>query len=228
MSRRSFILTAASAALPASLLLISPARGQSDDKPYTGFMLPERFQHVAGKPIQVTLFFSYRCDPCWNLEPTFYEWVKSNPDVMAGKMHVGWNAPLQVLQRLYMAMGQMVARGDMTVAEHQALHEKIFSAIQKDAPSKRLDQEEILLPWLAQQGLGNIKLEQLKEIFADSETFLMARGPNELMENYGIMSVPSMIIIGKRFYVTTAQMAGGNANMLKAADEVIGLVRKGE
>ncbi|MDR2155666.1 MAG: thiol:disulfide interchange protein DsbA/DsbL [Burkholderiaceae bacterium] len=207
MKRRQFALTAA--CLPTLLAL--PALAQSG-KGYLELKRPAPIDAPAGQ-IEVIEFFSYGCSHCMNFEPIFENWKKNAPkDVAVHRAHISFQSSFEPLQRIYYALEAL--------DKIDAVHGKVFDALQTQR--KRLDTLDVLLPWIAEQGLDRAKFEQAYKSFGVSNKM---RRAVQLQEAYAVEGTPALGIAG-RFY-TDGSMAGGFERMLKIADDLIAQSRKG-
>ncbi|MCL1961636.1 MAG: thiol:disulfide interchange protein DsbA/DsbL [Desulfovibrionaceae bacterium] len=207
MKRREFTLGAAAL----SGLLALPIRAQSG-KGYVELRQRVQSEAPAGQ-IEVIEFFSYGCSHCRDFEPIFSNWKKSVPkDVLVHQVHVGFNKSFEPLQRLFYALEAL--------DQVDAVQTKVYSALQADG--KRLDKPEVLLPWIAEQGLDRAKFEEAYKSFGVATKVLRAV---QLQEAYGVEGTPALGIAG-RFY-TDGAMAGGFDAMLKLADQLTAQARKG-
>lgn len=107
--------------------------------------------------IEVVQFFSYGCSHCKNFDPVFEAWRKTAAkDVSVRLVHVGFNKNFEPLQRIYYALESL--------GQAQALNGKVFKAFQDE--KKRLDQPEVLFPWVAEQGVDRAKFEAAYQSFS--------------------------------------------------------------
>jgi len=212
MKRRTFVLTAATAALPASLLTALPVQAQ-DDKGYKE-LKPSVPVDVPAGQIEVIEFFSYGCSHCKDFEPIFEAWTKTVPkDVVVRHVHVGWDKQLEPLQRLYYALE--------TLGKVDALQAKVYAALQTER--KSLDQPDVLFPWIAQQGVDRAKFEQAYKSFGVANQVQRAISAQNA---YQIEGTPGMGIGGR--FSTDSGMARGFDGMLKLTDTLIDRIRKGK
>lgn len=210
MKRRQFALGAA-AALPAlSSLLALPAHAQSAQ----GYVTLKDPAPVDTKPPQVEVieFFSYGCSHCKNFEPVFTAWKKAAPqDVVVRMVHVGFNKSFEPLQRIYYALESM--------GEVDKVHAKVFDALQTQR--KRLNQPEVLFPWIAEQGVDRAKFEAAYKSFGVASKLQRA---NQLQEAYRVEGTPALGIAGR--YYTDGSMAGGFERMIQIANTLVAQERK--
>ena len=209
MNRREFAFGATALAVPGLLAL--PAHAQSG----TGYnTLKERapVDAPAGK-IEVVEFFSYGCSHCKNFEPIFTAWKKAAPaDVVVRREHVGFQSSFEPLQRIYYALEAM------GLAD-QPVHMKVFQALQ--AERKRLDKPDVLLPWIAEQGVDRAKFEATYKSFGVANKL---RRAVQLQEAYHVEGTPALGIAGR--YYTDGSMAGGFERMIQIANNLIAQERK--
>ena len=201
MNRREFAFGATALAVPGLLAL--PAHAQSG----TGYnTLKERapLDAPAGK-IEVVEFFSYGCSHCKNFEPVFEAWKKAAPkDVAVRREHVGFQSSFEPLQRIYYALEAM------GLAD-QPVHMKVFQALQ--AERKRLDKPDVLLPWIAEQGVDRAKFEATYKSFGVANKL---RRAVQLQEAYHVEGTPALGIAGR--YYTDGSRAGGFERMIQIAN----------
>jgi len=209
MKRRQFALGAAAVALPG--LLAWPALAQSG-KGYIELQQRAPVEAPAGQ-IEVLEFFSYGCPHCRDFEPILGQWKRTLPkDVTLRQVHVGFNKAFEPLQRLFYALE--------TLGKVDALQARIYTALQTE--NKRLDKPEVLLPWIAGQGVDRAKFEEAYNSFGVATK---VRRAMLLQEAYAVEGTPALGIAG-RFY-TDGAMAQGFDGMIKLADQLIAQVRKG-
>ena len=208
MNRRQFTLGAA-VALPGMLAL--PAWAQSGPG-YATLKDRAPVDAPAGQ-IEVIEFFSYGCSHCKNFEPVFEAWKKAAAkDVAVRREHVGFQSSFEPLQRIYYALEAM------GLAD-QPVHMKVFQALQ--AERKRLDKPDVLLPWIAEQGVDRAKFEATYKSFGVANKL---RRAVQLQEAYHVEGTPALDIAGR--YYTDGSMAGGFERMIQIANNLIAQERK--
>lgn len=209
MKRREFALGSALVVLPGMLAL--PAWAQSG-KGYAELKERAPVEAPAGQ-VEVVEFFSYGCSHCKNFEPMFSAWKKSAPkDVAVRMVHVGFQSSFEPLQRIYYALEAM------GLAD-QPVHMKVFQALQ--AERKRLDKPDVLLPWIAEQGVDRAKFEATYKSFGVANKL---RRAVQLQEAYHVEGTPALGIAGR--YYTDGSMAGGFERMIQIANNLIAQERK--
>ena len=208
MNRREFTLGATIAGLPGLLAL--PAQAQSGPG-YTELKTRAPVDAPAGQ-IEVVEFFSYGCSHCKNFEPMFSAWKKAAPkDVVVRRIHVGFQPSFEPLQRIFYALEAM--------GQVDAVHAKVFDALQ--TKRIRLDQPQVLFPWIAEQGLDRAKFEAAYRSFGVASQLRRAA---QLQEAYAVEGTPALGIAGR--YYTDGSMAGGFDNMLRLTNTLVEQARK--
>ena len=162
--------------------------------------------------IEVVQFFSYGCSHCKNFDPVFEAWRKTAAkDVSVRLVHVGFNKNFEPLQRIYYALESL--------GQAQALNGKVFKAFQDE--KKRLDQPEVLFPWVAEQGVDRAKFEAAYQSFSVAT---QVRQAIQLQDQYQVEGTLAMGIAGR--YYTDGSMAGGFERMIQITNQLIEQERK--
>jgi thiol:disulfide interchange protein DsbA len=208
MKRREFALGSALVVLPGMLAL--PAWAQSG-KGYAELKERAPVEAPAGQ-VEVVEFFSYGCSHCKNFEPMFSAWKKSAPkDVAVRMVHVGFQSSFEPLQRIYYALEAL--------GQVDALHAKVFDALQ--AQRRRLNQPDVLFPWIAEQGVDRAKFEEAYKSFGVATKL---RRAVQLQEAYQVEGTPALGVAGR--YYTDGSMAGGFQRMIQLTNGLIEQERK--
>lgn len=217
MKRRQFTLAAT---LPAwAGLMAWPAAAQTagfvpkEGKEYKTLKQRAPAEGARAGQIEVIEFFSYGCSHCKDFEPLFEKWKAAAPKdvVVVQRVHVGFSKAFEPLQRIYYALEAMDAVN--------AVHMKVFTALQTER--KRLDQENVLLPWVAEQGLDREKFAAAYKSFGVASK---VRRALQLQEDYQVEGTPALGIAGR--YYTDPSLASGFERMLQTADALIAKERK--
>ena len=178
---------------------------------YTELKKPASTSAPAGK-IEVLQFFSYGCSHCKNFDPIYEAWAKTVPgDVALRMVHVGFNKNFEPLQRIFYALESLNAMA--------AVHPKVFKAFQDE--KKRLDNPEVLFPWIAAQGLDRAKFEAAYHSFSVAT---QVRRAIQLQDEYQVEGTPAMGIAGR--YYTDGSLAGGFEQMIQITNRLIEQERK--
>ena len=206
MKRREFAQVALLGAVPAAWSL-----GAQADSGYVALKQPASVLAPKGQ-VEVVQFFSYGCVHCKNFDPMFEAWRKTAAkDVSVRLVHVGFNKNFEPLQRIYYALESL--------GQVQALHAKVFKAFQEQ--KKRLDQPDVLFPWVAEQGLDRAKFEAAYQSFSVATQIRQAV---QLQDQYQVEGTPAIGIAGR--YYTDGSMAGGFEQMVQITNRLIEQERK--
>lgn len=157
--------------------------------------------------VEVIELFSYSCPHCFRLESQISQWKAELPDYVEFKQvpAIFRDSWLQLARVFYAAQ----ERGEL-----EQLHDKIFSAIHID--KKRLNNEDKLLDFVAEQGIDRDAFEKTMNSFAVQTRVKKAL---VMSQTSGITGVPAMIVNGE--YRTDAAQAGSLSNMLDVVDYLI-------
>lgn len=194
--------------LAAAPLFSRPALAQGE--PVEGKDYKQLSQTVAvavpGK-IEVIEFFGYWCPHCRNLEPKLEGWAKKLPaDVNLRRIPVGWRPVHEPFQRLYFALEQIGAPGE--------IHAKVFDALQ--VQGQRLESEAGAGAFAAANGLDKAKLVDAMKGFTVASKVRMA---NQLWAAYRLDGVPAMAVHGR--FTTSPEQAGSDERALQVVDALI-------
>lgn len=160
--------------------------------------------------VEVIEFFWYGCSHCGKLEPLLKEWLKKLPaDVVFKKVPAVLNENWAPGARLYYtleAMGQL-----------ERLSDAVFDAMLNQRIN--LNNEKILLDWVASKGLDKQKFaETYKSFSVDAKV----RKAAEMSQEYGFGGVPALVVGGK--YSPGPELASYQ-QMLEVTDFLINRVR---
>lgn len=182
------ILAAALTTLGACLAF---AAGAADLKEGRDFRLVNPPLVADGNKIEVTEFFWYGCPHCFDFEPVLSAWVKTLPaDVSFRRVPTIFpNGRWLPGARLYYTLEAMNLL--------EKLHTEVFNAIHVDR--RRLDDEKILLDWVAGKGLDAKKFSEAWASFGVQSRVRQAR---ELTVAAGVTGVPSVMVQGRYLALT--------------------------
>ena len=207
MKQASFLLRVFSALFVASGLQFAQAQITAG-KDYVALTPAQPVE--TGDKIEVLEVFSYMCSHCYQLEPKLSAWTKAQPaDVVVRKLPVSFNREAWAsVSRIYYTLEAMGELG--------RLHGKVFDAIH--AENLQLANPEVAADWAARNGLDRKKFADTLNSFAVHTK--VARLP-QLTRNYGVESVPTMIVDGKY------KVAGATSHddLLRITGELIQLAR---
>lgn len=176
-------------------------------------IVPAQPTESPGK-IEVVELFWYGCPHCYRFQPYLERWVKRlpadveyrrMPAILAGHWTVHANA-------YYTAEALGIL---------DKIHKPLFDAMH--AQKRRLDTEERLMEFFAEQGVSN---EDFKKTFHSFSVEAKVRRAKEMSRRYETNATPSVVINGK--YILDSGQVNGNYNsMLKVMDTLIEQERKG-
>lgn len=203
MKRRQF---SAAAAATLALPLLPITRALAADTGYRTLNQPVPTEVEPGQ-VEVIEFFSYGCIHCMRFAPILEAWKKSAPDKVTLRLeHVAFNQAFEPLQKIYYAL--------VAIDQVDSVHEQVFHALQEQR--MRLDQPDILFPWMAEHG---VDAERFKAAYDSFGVATRARHATALQEAWGVEGTPALGIAGR--YYTDGSMARGFERMLKITDELV-------
>jgi protein dithiol oxidoreductase (disulfide-forming) len=215
MDRREFSAGAACVLATAVLGLPGAVLAQ-DKKPEEGTDYLALSKRVSGDApegkVEVIEFFWYSCPHCNVFEPKLEAWSrKLPPDVILKRVPVAFRDDFVPQQRLYYTLEAMGKLGE--------LHTKVFRAIHEER--QPINREELILDWVAKQGLDKAKFKELYNSFSVSSK---ARRATQLQDAFKVQGVPAMGIAGR--YYTDGTMARTLDRALQVTDYLIAEARK--
>ena len=157
--------------------------------------------------IEVTEYFSYGCPHCYQFEPLIGNWARNlSPDVVFNRTPAVWNQDYRVYAQTYYAAQAL----KMTAKMHVAL----FEAIQ--GQHRRLNDPKEMAMFFSEFGVDPMDFAKVYQSFGTRASLQQAEARGRAYRSSG---VPAIIVNGK--YRVEAQMAGGNAEMLKVVNFLI-------
>jgi thiol:disulfide interchange protein DsbA len=202
MNRRDFVASGIAA------LLLAPAVARAQVRSGKDFTLltPPR-PVITGERIEIIEFFYYGCPICYETQPHLSRWLNGAPDHIALRRVPalsieGWTPFAKLFYTLEM-MGEI-----------QRLHWPVYDNFHFD--NVRLNDEKIMVEWIARNGVDKEKFEQL---YASPQVEAKLEESREMMKDYDIRAVPTFVVDGK--YVTSARVAGGTRQLLQVVDQLV-------
>lgn len=166
---------------------------------------------TTGKKIELTEFFWYRCPHCYELEPAFNTWLKKLPaDVQLRRVPVVFRDDWLPAAKLYYALQDVGA---------EKLHGEVFDGYHLD--NFNLDDEAILLDWVAKKGVDRNKFAASYRSFSTQSRAMQGGMMGRV---YNLKGVPSFAVDGK--YVTAESMTGSKPALFATLDQLIVKARK--
>lgn len=169
--------------------------------------LPIAVKTADASKVEVVEMFGYPCPHCNSFEPVLHQWEKNAAeDVYFQRIPVIFGRSWEPFARAYYT-SELLKTLDKT-------HQATFDAVHIDR--KRLRNKDDFAAFYANLGVNEGKFSKYFNSFAvDSK---MKQG-DARARGYEIQGVPTLVVNGK--YRVTAQMAGGQAAMLKVVNYLI-------
>jgi len=162
--------------------------------------------------VEVVEMFWYGCPHCNNLEPYVNRWLKKMPS----------NAQFVRIPAIFQPSWEMHARAYYTAEILGVLdktHSAMFEAIHQQ--HQHLSSDADFQKFFEQHG---VSANDFNRVFHSFAVEAKIRRAKDMTQRYGIHGVPSLIVNGK--YRTSAQLAGGNAEIFKVVNYLVGLETK--
>jgi thiol:disulfide interchange protein DsbA len=158
--------------------------------------------------IEVTEVFWYGCSHCFDFDPMLEAWAKQLPaDVEFRRSPAMWNDLMIVHAKAFYTAE--------TLGVIDALHGPLFNAINVERSQLR-DADAIEKLFLAHSDVSSEKFRKTFDSFGVNSQVKQA---DARARAYGIAGTPELIVNGK--YRVTGRSAGGKAEMLKVAEQLI-------
>jgi len=164
------------------------------------------------KRIEVAEVFWYGCSHCFSFEPMVSTWANQLPeDVNFVHSPAIWHKNMELHARAY-----YTAKALKVV---DPVHLAIFEAM--NLKRNKLASKEAIAEIFVAQG---VDLDKFNKTFDSFGVVSATKQADARQRSYGIKGTPEMVVNGK--YRLSAKMAGGQGEMLKVADYLIGLERQ--
>ena len=162
--------------------------------------------------IEVIEFFYYGCPVCYELEPTLSRWIFNSPgSVVLRRVPAlsseNWDNFAKLFYTLE-AVGQL-----------GRLHWPVYDNFHFDGV--RLNEETAMGNWVSRNGIDK---EKFMKIYRSPEIQAKLTMARQMIQDYDIKGVPSMVIDGK--YVTSASMTGSTHALMQVVDQLVELAGK--
>ncbi|MAY41518.1 MULTISPECIES: thiol:disulfide interchange protein DsbA/DsbL [unclassified Neptuniibacter] len=157
--------------------------------------------------VEVVEMFGYPCPHCNSFEPHIKNWDKNKAeDVNFVRMPVVFGRSWEPMARAFYS-SELLKTLDKT-------HEATFNAVHVER--RRFSGMNDFSEFYANLGVDSAKFNKAYNSFAVN--MKLKQGDSKL-RGYGVQGVPAMVVNGK--YRITAQMAGGQPQMLKVVDYLV-------
>ena len=159
--------------------------------------------------IEVTEFFWYGCPHCFDFEPVLAAWVRKLPaDVTFRRVPAVFpNNKWMPGARLYYTLEAMNLL--------EKLHSEVFHAIHVER--QRLDDEKILLEWVAKKGVDVKKFSEAWSSFGVQSRVQQAR---EITQAAGLSGVPTVMVHGRYLALTPGNYGDLVANIDRLVEHI--------
>jgi thiol:disulfide interchange protein DsbA len=170
-------------------------------------IIPAQPTEGKGK-IEVVELFWYGCPHCYRFQPYMAQWLKQKPDdVVYRRMPAILGDNWSLLARAYYTAEAL------GIAER--IHQPLFDAIH--AEKRRMDSEEALMAFFAEQGVSN---DDFRKTFSSFAVDAKVRRALEMSRRYQAQATPSVVVNGK--YILNPDNSDGNFNtMIKIMEYLI-------
>ena len=195
------------AALALIFGLALPAAAQY--QPGSDYRVLDRPQPVAAEDrVQVTEFFSYGCNHCFNFLPMMERWIEqAGAEVSVRRVPVTFERA----QWRHLAKAYYVAELSGSLDE---MHEAIFEAYH--VQNRRFRSADDLIAFFAEHGHD---AEEVREAFNSFAVDVKVRQAEKMVRDYGVRSTPSVAVAGR--YVMDPSLTGTQERMLDIASELV-------
>lgn len=178
----------------AALALLSFTAMASAEAPVAGvdYKVIGPAQSAPASKLEVVEFFNYACPHCYEFEPLLKSWVAKKPaDVEFRYVPAVFNERMMPLAKLYYTLEELQLR--------PKLHEKVYEAIHEKG--LRLEDPEVLMKWVAEQGVDAKKFEAAYESFSVASQVQRAA---QLTRTMRVPGTPYVVVNGR--YLTGPSM----------------------
>jgi thiol:disulfide interchange protein DsbA len=167
---------------------------------------------ASGDKIEVIEFFYYGCPVCYELEPTLSRWIFNSPgSVVLRRVPAlsseNWDNFAKLFYTLE-AVGQL-----------GRLHWPVYDNFHFDGVT--LNEETAMANWVSRNGIDK---EKFMKIYRSPEIQAKLAAARQMIQDYDIKGVPSMVIDGK--YVTSASMTGSTRALMQVVEQLVELAGK--
>lgn len=190
-----------------ALLLLVPVAWADFDEGIDYKRIPKPQPTVSADKIEVLELFWYACPHCYHLEPQLAAWLENKPDdVVFVRMPAVLGPDWELLARAYYTV-------ELLGVEDQ-VHVPLFERIHKQRKPIRTvaDVKAVFV----EHGVSEQDFDRTFQSFAVITKTSRARQARAM---YGLTGVPVLVVNGK--YLVSAQMAGGNKEMLQVVDFLV-------
>ena len=163
--------------------------------------------------VEVAEFFWYGCPHCYDLEPFLNRWKETKPaNVRFVQVPVSWNRQVAAHAKMFYTAEYLVDSG--VIEDSASFQQAVFSEMHQRG--NRLLSESAMKSLFASFGASE---EEFDEAWGSFDVDRKLKIASDFARRYSVQSVPAVVVNGK--YRTSAQSAGGNAELIEVIDELI-------
>ena len=162
--------------------------------------------------IEVLELFWYGCPHCYQLEPEIEAWLETKPDDVTFVRMPAVLGPTWELGARAFYTAQLLGVTDK-------IHSQLFERLHKE--KKQLRSADDIKAFFVEQG---VSADDFDKTFSSFAVITKTNRAKQARAMYGLTGVPTLVVNGK--YRTTAQLAGGNRQMLEVVDVLVERERK--
>jgi thiol:disulfide interchange protein DsbA len=163
--------------------------------------------------IEVTEFFWYGCQHCYDFERHINGWADAKPaNVRFVRIPATWNRGLELHAQLYYTEEVLAANG--AIKEPAAFRDAVFAEYHRRG--NRLGSKDAIQTLFAR---FDVSAEDFERAWSSFEVNQKMRVAADLARRYGIANVPAMVVNGK--YRTGGAEAGSYETLLEVIDELV-------
>lgn len=162
--------------------------------------------------VEVIEFFWYGCPHCYELHPYLKQWLKHKPRDVEFRY-------VPAVARESWVPGAKLFYALEALGELDRLNDRVYDAIHLEQVD--LNDERVLLDWVAKQGLDRQKFLDAYHSFAVQAKVAKAR---QMARDYRLRGVPTLVVDGK--YLTSGTQAGSLQGAVAVMDELVKKARE--
>ncbi len=167
---------------------------------------------VSSDGVEITEYFSYACNHCYQFEPSLAAWVAKLPeDVTFTRTPAMWNDTYRFFAQTYYTLRAMDVLDKM--------HLEVFNAVHLER--RNIMNPKAMAEFLSELGVDAISFGKVFTSFGVQASLQQAEARGLA---YRATGVPTLIVNGK--YRVEARGAGGTSGMLKVAEYLINLEKQ--
>jgi len=165
----------------------------------------------SGDKIEVIEFFYYGCPVCYELEPALSRWYFNSPGTVSLRRVPALSSDnWDNFAKLYYSLEGVGQLGRLHWPVYDQFH---FDGI-------KLNEEAVMVNWVSRNGVDK---EKFVSAYRSPEVQAKLAAARQLLQNYDIKGVPSIVVDGK--FVTSARATGGTRELMQVLAHLVDLAR---